>query len=757
MSYYYRDINGVEHTDKENSFTKAYEYNYFPFMEGPLYANTNTHYTPIIALKDGSKPVYTYNFIARHGGMPNNNEPFSHVYMATTTFKSKNNQYDLSRNGINNVAQLFHWTKCNNISIKEIYKNNEPIINYVDRTKGNMLSWTLKNDKEFYFSTYNYLQNGPHLYLGKDNKCLKIGDEWDNTANSATHGPFSSNVLIRNAESLLNIVRFSPDKQNDMFNYTETIKNYDGDYVMSYYTLDIDEIREKGNKLKLNYFYTILFDGQYDSTSTVTSISAPSNLSANWESNFTNTNNKSPFSFNYYISDESAWNRYGTAPTAPYSTGHNLTSTYGNTTATDKHEWKYISRFKNTPLDEWNVDTIKNFYVGNVNKQNQIAYSKFTNFKGAFYTFGTFNAIGNWSADVSAEYPQGSLVKYDNKTYIANWNINTYTAVAPTARKMNSAKPSEFDDKEDPRQMWIKVDIEEQNLDYSQYFGSSDSGHYLSANVNRWKDHSANIIPYVQTLNANCYYDRRHSMQNNIIDLTSYPSDGSYQSNSAEDVYNLKNRIWSENIERYFNDFTLYTKDADIVSYGGNNYTFKYNYSGAYNDAVRNCICFTVCGTQDNQYTAYLYVNNNGTTVDIGKIEELFNNNLYVTHKNDETWNRNTSYQQGTIVDYNGKLYQATVDVIDRDINDTIWNPSGYSVFGIENDITNPLYSFKLYKNYFCIGSATHTIDLTNETAKYIHIAFPVTPTLNSGLYDTYNGTAKTWITDLKMSYEAID
>lgn len=753
MSYYYRDINGVEHTDKENPLTKAYEYNYMNFMEGKLYTNTNTNYTPIIALKDGSKPVYTYNFIFAHGGMPNYKEPFSHVYMATTTFKSKNNQYDISVSS-NNTAQLFSWNKCNNISIKELYKNNEPIINYVDRTKGNMLSWSLKNDKEFYFSDYNYITDGPHPSTGKDNKCLKIGSDWDNTTNSATHGPFSSNVFLQSpTDTLLNIVRFSPYKQNGMFNYTETIKNYEGDYVMSYYTLDIKEIREKGNKLKLNYFYTILFDGQYDYTSSVSSISAPSNLSAAWKSNFTNTNNKSPFSFNYYISNESAWNRYGTAPTEPYSTGHNLTTTFGNTT--DTHEWKYISRFKNTPLDEWNVDTIKNFYVGNVNKQNQITYSRFENFKGAFYTFGTFTAIRNWNPNVSAEYPQGSLVEYDNKTYIANWNINTYTAVDPTARNMNSAIPSEFDDREDPSQMWIKVDIEEQNLDYSTYFGNS--GDYLSANVDYWKGYSANIIPYVQTLNANCYYDRRHNMKNTILDLTSYPSYRSYQYNSAEDVYNLKNRIWSENIERYFNDNTYYAKDSDIISYDGKNYTFKYNYSGGYGEAARNCICFTVRGTQGNQYTAYLYVDNNGTTADIGTIETLFNNNLYVTHKNVETWNRNTSYQQGTIVDYNGKLYQSTVDVIDKDINDTIWNPSGYSVFGIENDITNPLYSFKLYKNYFCIGSATHTIDLTNETAKYIHIAFPVTPTLNSGLYGNYNGTAKTWITDLKMSYEAID
>lgn len=754
MSYYYRDISGTEHTDTENPFTKVYEYNYFPFMEGPLYAYGDPAYTPIIALKDGTKPVYTFAFISAHGGMPNNNEPFSHVYMATTTFKSKNGQYELSVTS-NPVAQLFHWTKCNNISIKELYKNNEPIINYVNRTKGNMLSWSLKNDKEFYFSAYNYITYGPHPSTGKDNKCLKIGQDWDNTTNSATHGPFSSNVLLsQNAESLLNIVRFPPEKQNGMFNYNETIKNYAGDYVMSYYTLDINEIREKGNKLKLNYFYTILFDGQYDYTSSVSSISAPSNLSAAWESNFTNTNNKAPFSFNYYITEESSWNRYGEAPTEPYSTGHNLTSTFGNTT--DTHEWKYISRFKNTPLDEWNGDTIKNFYVGNVNKQNQITYSKFTNFKGSFYTFGTFTSFVDWNSNVSAVYPQGSLVKYNGKTYIANWNINTYTNVDPTARNMNSATPSEFDDKEDPSQMWINVVIDEQNLDYSPYFGNS--GHYLSANVDSWKDFSANIIPYVQTPNANCYYDRRHSMQNSILDLTSYPSISSYQSNTARDVYNLKNRIWSENIEMYFNDNTLYTKDTDIVSYDGKNYTFNYNYSGYYSYGARNCICFETRGTpQSTYYTAYLYVDNNGTTADIGRIEQLFNNNSYVTNKNVETWNRNTNYQQGTIVNYNGKLYQATVDVIDKDIDDTIWNPSGYSVLGIENDITNPLYSFKLYKNYFCIGSATHTIDLTNETAQYIHIAFPVTTTLNSGLYGNYTGSAKTWITDLKMSYEAID
>lgn len=754
MSYYYRDINGVEHTDTENPFTKAYEYNYFPFMEGPLYTNTSSFYTPIIALKDGSKPVYTYAFISAHGGMPNGKEPFSHVYMATTTFKSKNNQYDLSVTS-NPVAQLFQWTKCNNISIKELYKNNEPIINYVDRTKGNMLSWTLKNDKEFYFSAYNYIVNGPHPSAGKDNKCLRIGQGWDNTDNSATHGPFSSNVFLQSPTiTLLNIVRFPPEKQNDMFNYTATIKNYEGDYVMSYYTLDIDKIKEKGNKLKLNYFYTILFDGNYNVSQPVTSISEPSNLSADWESNFTNTDNKSPFSFNYYISDESTWNRYGTAPTVPYSTGHNLSSTFGNTT--DTHEWKYISRFKNIPLDEWNGDTIKNFYVGNVNNNNQITYSKFTNFKGSFYTFRAFTSIVGWNSDVTAVYPQGSLVKYDGKTYIANWNINTYTAVDPTARNMNSAIPSTFDDEENPSQMWIKVDIEEQNLDYSPYFGNS--GHYLSANVDSWKDFSANIIPYVQTLNANCYYDRRHSMQNTILDLTGYPSARSGPDNLIyRNPYNLKNRIWSENIEMYFNDNTYYTKDTDIVSYGGQNYTFNYNYSGYYSEAARNCICFETRGTpQGTYYTAYLYVDNNGTTADIGTIETLFSNNQYVSSISPEPWNRNTSYQQGTIVNYNGKLYQATVDVKNKDINDTIWNPSGYSVLGIENDITNPLYSFKLYKNYFCIGSATHTIDLTDKTG-YIHIAFPVTPTLNSGLYGTYDGYAKTWITDLKMSYEAID
>jgi hypothetical protein len=704
----------------------------------PIYTFSDTRGTPIIALKDGSKPVYDGGVaLNTFHGMPNGQQPQAHVFMAMASFSSSNEQYNFKCNEDSPYPILYYpYASNKNISIKELYVKGKPVVNYVNPDKGNLLSWSIKPDNINWIYDYNKSTSGP--YAPSAYNILRNHMAWYNPSDTATCNNYPSNEIGVGFSQYAQ-VRFSPLKYNNKFGYTEHILNASdlSGETLSYYTLSINDIRNNYNytKLKLKYYYTVHFDGEYENGI----MTKPTNVPDDWNNNLSTGTYKNPFFFDYYLSDEDTWDLVDDG-TSLLILGTNLTSTLENNI--DTHSY-YITNRYNEKLDKWNdIETLKRLYIGYINTGDyDLSYVKFTNFKGAYYIYNSTGTTSPYTASVSNwsetnHYNAGSVVKYNNKYYVYNWS--DYSNENPESSPLNNAAAR-----------WIKVDIEDYKPNFSNVFGNS--GHFLSTNVDSWKNISGNILPYVRCWNKNCYLDDYYSGSGPkaSLGLTSYP----IRSTDVDLVYNL----WSNYCYSSMNfDPNQCYNTSQYFNFGYYKRKFKKNYSGVFAGSLTYKDCIIFDGTVGIAgYYLYDAAGSNRTKIATDTLE-LVNNDTYVSKEYYDTFNKNNSYKKGDIVRYNDNNYQALTDIpAGREITSNIWVDSGYSIYGITGDTNPELKDIRDYKNYMCVGSASYTIDLTNVNKKYIHISFPPTMLLNTSVYQ--NGSARIFITDLKMTYEGLE
>jgi hypothetical protein len=792
-----------------------------------VFRNDQIYISPYIVIKDGSKKIYHPEYFSSCAGMITANQgefnkDYDLPWMFNASISSRNNQYNIHVTNLGSYGlDYYYLQQWKNILQKEVYLGDKPIVNFIDRDKGNVLSWTLSNEGEG-LNAYWFDKRGPYIedITNKADPLLRGNNASVNpgnlSTNSNTNASYMKTDIGYNSDSLPNAfssnivnIRKAPNHiQNNKFGFTphyEDCNTFNSTYPISYFTLNVNDIKQQGySKIKLKYFYNILFDGEYSTVNQgetnpdfeVYHPYAMTSTTSEWD--FTNrTIDNHPFIFNYCLSDNTIWDGrddetysgvlIAFSPEAYNDKPINMKSSI-EVTENDGHLTYKALDIDNHKMyswcpvrhdeDPWNdVETYKRLYLMACNTGETGSYAyiwKYTTIKGTNYTKQNLDdsSFKTWTQSFYAntESPgyRGVLFKYNNRYFISNHNMCKYHNVEPAGTGIATEASGPWIELKNIQ----KFSLTSENK-YNSKFCSNNksSGFLLDETYDSWKSYTANWVPYQRTYtnelnNFDGYSQTAYDNTNIFIDYWGF-NPNVQNSNSIK--YGLQ--LHGEYLWRKFNNFPseAYLNFDKNNKYSTNNifYTkhnndeirckWKLPYSGCYAyDFTPTTDCYYYySASHDNQYFRKATYNSQQGTWSTANIGTTFNNinlNAHCSYSYITEYNKDSTYKMYDVVKSDGKYYQTFKEIVNTGTNELDkkieWNPKAY-------DITLSREMIFSYKNYGCVGSSEFIIDLENEYSQYLHIMQPSTTLLGDGLFDY--SKCNVFITDLKMTYEGVE
>lgn len=797
MKYYLKDKNGIVHTESQNSFKTALQIvnngcNYETKDTGDDFPSncyiSNSTKVPFICIKDGTMPMYTEwgrvkslnnQEVGPDDFNPNEHEPTFHRPIFNCTYRSRKNYYYVSAGSNYNPPYLV--MDINNIMPfhKEIYVGNKPIVSYYDKEKGNMLSYNLKDNGKAY-NCYWYSKLGPYPedVIGRtdDNKnlakeCVLMNhSSWNNTSTGFGCQTFSSNLRMK--DNSLCYVQGIPEATNDKFGYQFFYPEgaTRPQSRLSNFRLNVADIKEKGNKLKLQYFWSFMYKNQ------------ESNIESNFASEYAaNCDKDKPFVFNYYTTNDEVWSGLSSTDYDEFDTRKNLKSSLVDGVNTCNGT-AYKATFNNIISDgedTWgDSETYKRFlvtYVNDGSDSNEKGYWYLTNNycqPGCGFIVDPHSLKTNTIATEDNTVYSAREKLIANKRYIVSSDIDDVThfyIIKPKHdigdESTSWSTPTTFgtsDFDKIPESQYELSALATSNDKKFNYTLTYSTANFLSAlNESDWGQHSAYYKPYIRTDNTACIFDNNngngtftaHVAQgtslNNWNLYTWYTSGIQLSQFSMTDVLNPNNIINIDNTCLYKNNYAYLNGGSWHYSYSYENHTLFYltNYLTSETKFYEATANYNGDGPVDMTFDAYTA----SYCREVSTIEEM--RNVLKSYSTSIVYDVTKSYNKDDVVcEPNGLVpYTACCNLTPGGtLRDMVWKSDLFDI----SKSTDSTYTTALFtKSYNYYGSASYTIDLTNVTDKYIYIANPTTNLLNLSI-NAFNNR-RVVITDLKMTYEA--
>lgn len=807
MNYYLRNGNVAIGIDRP-----ATAIGDFTVTKQPQYSFTAG--LPKFLIKDGSQYWITasnilYNSINEVKALFEPPEGSTPRPIFVGTYKSRLNQYDITLTGGGNVCVNWINKVWNN---KELFKGTEPIIpagGFVDRSKGNLLNYSLKERTNVSNSLNDLKLNKncnleyplPSAYPNEN--CIlgvpvtSADIDWENRS----FKKFVSNDILSAGNSSENFVvlNFKATEGGTDLPATFTPNTAPNDEY-SYYTLDTDDL--SGKSVKLKYFWTVLF-----TPSTITSIpNSATNFPLTWSKSISNITynasaainsalqmysiNGNPFVFNYQSDNNQYWLRPGQTTTG--DTGgspHELNVSYKSSvssidgTLVNVPASASLNCVKNfDEFDEWNdAETYKNFYVlaanntaanSNVEDLSKLSLIVTAN-NGIKYIFG----VGRLKAIVVNQAYTFNLSQGQS----AMWVSGGEYVIGKSKRNIVAGGAFTGSD-------WDIIPSSNYALtDHDKYDITVSS--WLSAQTG-WNSFSSNFIPYYKSnttpsVNSNLYLN-----SNDISGLTQLSS-----LSRTEIEGNVSDSFWSDvdvNIPRYSNeDNVVYTKqnptqisdffeldDDDYLIQGNSawvlNRTMVFNVPDSGDSARSDCTDKIFHRKNTNEF--YLIISDDPIPND------WYNDNSFVfqipttafwletggagsssgiTHFWDKVqelspFNESSAYDTDSFVTKDNKIYSSLgKTIVGGTPFNSCWSPSSFYTIDGYNGWGNPIdFAHTNNYSYNYVGSSEFIIPASDITGSYLHLINPMTKLLN---YYIRGEHFYPFITDFKFGYELCD
>jgi len=638
------------------------------------------------------------------------------------------------------------------------------MISHCDRTKGNTLYYYISENQKCLNARW-YNKWGPYPYdaheVDPNDTVLKCHSSWIHDGDTSAAGEtFHSDVKIQN-KNLQFFKQLFEARDNDMFGYTG-IKMPDGtgtktETRLTYFRLNIDEIKSKGNKLTLKYYWNYLYKND-----------------SQMRTNYDVYGLDKPFVFNYWTGDAEEW-PVSTDTTYGYKLNENLKSSLVNGVNTcEGVNTKYTFNMDdNTQKDPWNdVETYNNLWINWVNKGNDgdeknMVLLKVANNNSALFTKG---ALGGMSVGNIGTTSYSAMLA--GKRYVVNFGSPDYRICIPKndCPKGTLLEQNLFNEIHNLSEYALSSLKETQC--YENYTAHFTEQKFLK-DQNNWGDYSANFLPYLRTDSNNC-----------IFENTWY---GCYFNQyTTNTTPKLVYKMWTSSLMPVFNTSSNLNKNDTTDIYrleGDTNYLYSANknywcttpswkpmYAGEYikvfnhYDETTQTMYYNFGKLSANISAQYLVpeaeviqkLENGGIYKDMEleeitpKIYNYLTSNNFFAIANMPKFDPTKSYTNGSVVYDKITKYTANCFIkAGYNLNSIAWNENLFNP--INSTVLEPKLSANTSYNY--AGSASYTIDLTNETKKYLYVANPTTILLTPSA----NGmeACDSIITDFKLVYEA--
>ena len=759
----------LDYPDKDVGGDNPYSTDGYNYWIGDNVYNSR-YIVPYVAIKDASRPLI-YGGATAYGATSIDEvdigvNVFPEYYrpIAICSYKTRRNTYEITKDNNSDYPVLYFPVRHQTLVQKELYNGEKSMISHCDRTKGNTLYYYISENQKClnsrWDSKWGPYQRDAHN-VDPDDTVLMCHNSWIHDGDTYAAGEtFHSDVKIQN-NNLQFFKQLFEARDNDMFGYTG-IKMPDGtgtknETRLTYFRLNIDEIKSKGNKLTLKYYWNYLYKND-----------------SQMRTNYDVYGLDKPFVFNYWTGDDDEW-PVSTDTNYGYKLNENLKSSLVNGVNTcEGVNTKYTFNMDdNTQKDPWNdVETYNNLWINWVNKGNDgdeknMVLLKVANNNSALFTKG---ALGGMSVGNIGTTSYSAMLA--GKRYVVNFGNPDYRICVPknNCPKGTPLTESLFNEIHNLSEYALSALKETQC--YENYTAHFTEQEFLK-DQNKWGNYSANFLPYLRTDSNNC-----------IFENTWY---GCYFNQyTTNTTPKLVYKMWESSLMPVFNTSSNLNKNDTTDIYrleGDTNYLYsaaknywhtqpslKPMYAGEYikvynhYDETTKTLYYNFGKLSANISAQYdvpaaeviQKLENSGIYKDM-KPEEidplimtyLTTNNFFAT-ANMPKFDPTKSYTNDSVVYDKITKYTANCFIkAGYNLNSIAWNENLFNP--LNSTVLKPKLSANTSYNY--AGSASYTIDLTNETKKYLYVANPTTILLTTAA----NGmeACDSIITDFKLVYEA--
>ena len=760
----------LDYPDKDVGGDNPYSTDGYNYWIGDNIYNSR-FLVPYVAIKDASRPLI-YRCATAYGATSIDEvdigvNVFPEYYrpIAICSYKTRRNTYEITKDKSSDYPVMYFPVRHQTVVQKELYKGDKSMISHCDRTKGNTLYYYISENQKCLNSRWDS-KWGPYATdahnVDSKNAILRCTGSWIHDGDlTAAGNPFYSDVQIQN-NYLQFFKQFFEYSDNDMFGFSalsgkpETSdKNR-----LTYFRLNIDEIKNKGNKLTLKYYWNYLYKND-----------------SQMRTNYNVYGLDKPFVFNYWIGDDEEW-PVSTDTIYGYKLNENLKSSLVNGVNTcEGVNTKYTFNMDdNTQKDPWNdVETYNNLWInwvnkGNDGKEKNMVLLKVANNNSALFTK---SALCDMSVGNIGHTSYSAMLA--GKRYVVNagdFGSTDYLICIPKndCPKGTLLELNLFNEIHNIAEYALSALKDTQC--YENYTAHFTEQKFLKDQTN-WGDYSANFLPYLRTDSNNC-----------IFENTWY---GCYFNQYTTDTTpKLVYKMWTSSLMPVFNNSCNLNKNDTTDIYrleDDTNYLYSANknywcatpswepmYAGEYikvyhYDETTQTIYYNFGKLSANisaQYSApaaevIQKLENGGIYKDmkldeiIPKIYNYLTANNFFAIANMTKFDPTKSYTNGSVVYDKITKYTANCFIkAGYNLNSIAWNENLFNP--INSTVLEPKLSANTSYNY--AGSASYTIDLTNETnKKYLYVANPTTILLTPSA----NGmeACDSIITDFKLVYEA--
>lgn len=807
MSYFIKNAAGQCFSDKEG-YTPL---KYAGVLSESTKSISSITGTPYIAIKDASCPVNCTESVTSYSEAVNllnvgQIETKYHRCIFVGSLESRSEDYTIAWNPAEQrIDSTLNW-KNKTWNYKELFAGDKSIVSYLtNRENGDVLSFKLRDPRslENYFRPLDSVTYGPDTSDTTD-KCLlsNYAESWKGNDDTDAYNELDTDLSasINPIHKKVYYFRQEPETQSPKFGYTFSANlpdiNDKGD--LSYFTLDLNQIPNNKKHLKLQYFWNILFNSQSLYSDPIAEIQRRFAGQS-----FTDANGSHMFLYNYHFSNDPTWNTFD----SEYKLGHNLSSSIhkdiNDNWCADDTVTGTFKTFKNSnpELDYWNdVKTYNRLYVTWANNVNENNYENadlgevqkiFVNGDYGKKYITTIGCIWVANGENHDTYTMDIEKGTSASIYL---NSENCCVLAEANKDIVSGDSFNVDD-------WTIIDKSLYMVTAHKY---NITDGWLSAQ-NNWGPYSGSFMPYVEAFDNYCHWDYDHTENYSFTAPPNAGFCGTYLwSKKDSPLTNYDSKIRSDvmsmwNGEPWVKDGVVWTINTDTTTHFNMIYisvnvkkdssNWEYNYpenpkKGYILQRYSDKKFFRM--TQDANLRLYVHDYGDADPHYLGDIpwsdypfpegypewfkcmeeiteEELFDINYSYDDYNlwninippytYEEFSREKCYDRGTYVSYFGDSYIASVDVMSGyGIDSMAYNESLFS-FKNSRNTTNQYKANANSYNY--IGHSEYTIDLTNVTERYIHISNPATYLFDSDL--GCSGNMNPFVTDFKMTYEAID
>lgn len=759
LDYPDKDVAGAEpyYTDGNNSWKGDNAYN-------------SRYLVPYVAIKDASRPLI-YGGATAYGAtsidevdIGVNYFPEYYRPIAICSYKTRRNTYEITKDKNSDYPVLYFPIRHQTVVQKELYKGEKSMISHCDRTKGNTLYYYISENQKCLNSRWDS-KWGPYATdahnVDSKNAILRCYISWIHDGDlTAAGNPFYSDVQIQN-----NYLQFFKQlfdyRDNDMFGFSASKKTENPETSdknrLTYFRLNIDEIKNKGNKLTLKYYWNYLYKND-----------------SQMRTNYDVYGLDKPFVFNYWTGDDEEW-PVSTDTTYGYKLNENLKSSLVNGVNTcEGVNTKYTFNMDDdTQKDPWNdVETYNNLWINWVNKGNDgdeknMVLLKVANNNSALFTKG---ALGDMSVGNIGTTSYSAMLA--GKRYVVNFGNPDYRICVPKndCPIGTSLTESLFNEIHNLSEYALSSLKETQC--YENYTAHFTEQKFLK-DQNNWGDYSANFLPYLRTDSNNCIFENTwygcyfnqyttnttpklvYKMWDAKVVSQFNPSVNDLIKNDNESIYSLAGdttNLYSANNTTYYNAppswKKLYAGDylKVVKEYDSSVQKLTYSFGKLTADIESQ---YSIPLTEIYEKMQVIYSNEYDDVICPKIYNYLTANNFFAT-ANMTQFDPTKSYTNGSVVYDKITKYTANCFIkAGYNLNSIAWNENLFNP--LNSTVLKPKLSANTSYNY--AGSASYTIDLTNETKKYIYVANPTTILLTPSA----NGmeACDSIITDFKLVYEA--